>query len=177
METQSFLALISLLEQEEAIYGEMATLLDEEREALLAMALDRLGELTSRKETLALRIKAMDESRKLLARRLGTFFCLEPDQVTLSALGRHAPAHLAAPLQAAGEKLRATVERCQAINEYNARAASRGMSLVASSIEYLIAQADPVGKLYQAPVRGARAGGYGASLRRASGSGFIQRQA
>lgn len=172
MINQSFDALIALLEQEDAIYGEMAILLDQEREALLAMALDRLGEITSRKETLALRIKAMDESRKLLARRLGTALGLDPDSITLSGLGEAVPPELSRRLARIGQALKQTVLRCQAVNEFNARAASRGMNLVTSSIEYLIAQADPAGKLYEAP----RGKGYGGA-RRPGASGFISRQA
>lgn len=172
MTDQSFNALISLLEQEEAIYSEMASLLDKEREALLAMALDRLGELTSRKETLALRIKAMDESRRLLARRLGAAFGLDPEQITLVALCRLAPPEIAMRLSRIGIRLKETVKLCQTTNDFNARAAHRGMELVSGSIEYLIAQADPAGKVYQAP--GAR--GYAAAGRRPGSSGFISRQ-
>lgn len=177
MTNQSFEALITLLDQEEAIYGEMASLLDQEREALLAMAMDRLGELTSRKETLGLRIKAMDESRKLLARRLGNAFGLAPDQVTLSNLCRLAPTEMGLRLNRCGLKLKETVERCQAVNEFNAKATHRGMELVSGAIEYLIAQADPAGKVYQAPRPTAR-GGYPPARRPGTGaSGFISRQA
>jgi flagellar biosynthesis/type III secretory pathway chaperone len=167
-------ALITLLEQEEAIYGEMAILLAEERDALLAMAMDRLGQLTARKETLALRIKAMDESRKMLARRLGDAFGLSPDQVTLAGLCRQAPPELAMRLSQIGLKLKETVQHCQSVNEHNARAATRGRELVTGAIEYLIAQADPAGNVYQAPKA---KGGYGAAGRRPGHAGFISRQA
>jgi len=168
---QSLTALIGLLEQEETIYREMAVLLDEEREALLGMAVERLGEITARKETLVLRIKALDESRKLLARRLGDACGLKPEEVTISRLCLIAPPETAARLSRIGQALRATLERCQAVNTFNERAASRGMSLIGGAIEYLIAQADPLGKLYQAP----RAKGYGPALRHGA-SGFISRQ-
>lgn len=177
MTHQSFEALISLLEQEAAIYEEMALLLDQEREALLGLALDRLGELTSRKETLGLRIKAMDESRKLLARRLGAAYGLAPDQVTLTTLGKLAPPDTAQRLGRIGQRLRETVERCQAVNDYNARAAHRGMDLVSGAIEYLIAQADPAGQVYQAPRPAGARGGYPPARRPGVGaSGFISRQ-
>lgn len=168
-------ALITLLEQEEAIYSEMAILLDEERAALVAMATDRLGEVVARKETLALRIKAMDESRKLLARRLGAAYGLSPERITLVDLCRQAPPELAMRLSRSGLKLKQTVQRCQEVNDYNARAATRGRELVSGAIEYLIAQADPAGNVYQAPKA---KGGYGAAAGRRPGySGFISRQA
>lgn len=174
MTQQSFEALISLLEQEEAIYKEMALLLEQERDALLAMTMDRLGEVTSRKETLALRIKALDESRKLLARRLGSAFGLDPDQVTLVTLCQKAATpDIAMRLSRVGLSLKAAVQHCKEINDYNARAASQGMSLVTGAIEYLIAQADPAGKVYQSPRP--KAGGYSPARRPVSAT-FISRQ-
>ena len=171
MLTQTYAALISLLEQEEAIYGEMAVALNEEREALLAMAADRLGELASRKETLALRVKALDESRKLLARRLESALGIPPEELTVTRLVQHAPSGMGERLRRVGQTLRQSVERCQAVNQFNERAARRGMSLLGGAIQYLIAQADPAGKLYQAPrPKGYAAGGHSGA------SGFISRQ-
>lgn len=178
MMIQTFQALLALLEQEESIYSEMATLLEQEREALLAMKVDRLGQIASRKETLGLRIKAMDESRKMLSRRLGAALGLESDKITLTVLSQVAPADVGVRLGQIGQKLKQIVLKCQAANEFNARAACRGLDLVSGAIEYLIAQADPAGKLYQAPKKGKALGGYGAggSNRFSGPSGFISRQ-
>ncbi len=177
MITEPFEALISLLEQEEAIYGEMACLLGEERDALLGMAVERLGEIVSRKETLALRVKALDESRKMLSRRMGSFFDIPSNQVTVTTLCAIAPSTVADRLRAAGDRLRGTVEHCQAINQGNARAATAGMNLIKGAIEYLIEDTDPDGSLYQTK----QGGGYGPG-RNPSGasratSTFISRQA
>lgn len=165
-------ALIDLLTQEEAIYAEMARLLEEEREALLSLAVVRLGDLASRKETLALRIKAMDESRKLLARRLGLALGLDLDHITISALAQLIPPPGSLHLRAIGDKLRQTVQNCQSINEYNARAATLGRDLVSRSIEFMIQQADPAGPVYQNP----KTKGYGGQ-RGHGASAFISRQA
>ena len=146
-------------------------------EALLGMAVERLGEIVSRKETLALRVKALDESRKMLARRMGTFFNIPNGEVTISALCAVAPAAMATRLRAAGDRLRATVEECQAINQANARAATSGMNLIKGAIEYLIEEADPEGSLYQ----NKQTNGYGPARRPSGaprlGSTFISRQA
>jgi flagellar biosynthesis/type III secretory pathway chaperone len=166
-------ALIDLLLQEEAIYRELTELLDEEREAMLRLAVERLGEIVSRKETLGLRIKALDESRKVLARRLGTQLGLATDQVTVTNLCGRAPRSVAERLETIGRRLRRTVTACQEKNAYNARAATRGMELVASAIGHLIAQADPAGKVYQATRRPTQS--Y-ATLSKTSGSGWISRR-
>ena len=172
--TQPFEGLIDLLRQEEAIYRELGEVLEAEREAMLRLDGERLGDLVARKETLGLRIKALDESRKILARRLGAQFGLPAAAVTLTQLCRRAPAAVAGRLAAIGRSLRQTVTECQAANQANARAASRGLDLVTNAINHLIAQADPAGKEYQAS--GKRSPGY-VTLSKTSGSGLISRRA
>lgn len=169
---QSYHALIELLREEDSIYREMADLLEEERSALAKMAVERLGEITSRKETLTLRIKALDESRKMLARRLGEALELPAEQVTITRLSQRAPVPLGAELKSAGDSLRHSVGQCQKLNQLNSIAARRGWDLANGMIAQLIEGADPAGRLYQAP-GGAK--GYASS--RGGGSGFVSRQA
>jgi flagellar biosynthesis/type III secretory pathway chaperone len=174
MSYQAFQALGTLLQHEQAIYEQMAGLLEQEREALLAMAADRLGEIVAQKETLALRVKALDESRKVLARRLGALIGLTPDQVTVANLCAQAPAELAGPLAQAGEGLRRVVLRCQEINAFNAQAANRGLELVSGMMEHLLERADPAGKVYQPPAAGRAYPGAG---RRTVAASLISHQA
>ena len=173
MVIKAFEALIDLLSQEQAIYSQMAELLDREREAMLSMATDRLDTIVSTKETLALRLKALDESRKMLANRLGSLHGLPADKVTITGLSQTAPPAVADRLRRVGARLRETVERCQLLNQFNARAARRGVEMVSGAIDHLISTAAPAGKLYSKPV--AR-GGYGMGARR-SVPGIISRQA
>ena len=156
----------------------MAELLALEREAMLAMAMDRLGEVVARKETLALRLKALDESRRALARRLASLCGASSDQLTISDLCQSAPPFVAAELRRSGQRLREAVLNCQSINDFNARAARRGLQLVGDVIHHLIDQADPTGKLYEAP-RPRPKGYAGSASGRGSalGGGFISRKA
>jgi flagellar biosynthesis/type III secretory pathway chaperone len=173
MDLQPIESLISLLQQEHAIYCEMASLLAEERQALLAMAFAQVSELAGRKETLALRIKALDESRKLLARRLGAQCGLPSDQVTVNDLAACVPGPQAQRLRTVGAALRHAVQQCQELNRHNERAARRGLELVTGAIHHLIDAADPAGKVYQAP----HAPGYPAARRGKGGSsGFLSRE-
>ena len=169
---QTYQSLIDLLRQEDSIYGEMAVLLEEERIALAKMSVERLGEIVSRKETLALRIKALDESRKMLARRLGEALGLAAEEVTVTRLSERAPVPLGAQLRQTGDALRETVHRCQKLNEHNSVAVKRGWDLVHGLIAHLVEGVDPAGRLYQAP-RGPK--GYGSV--RSGNSGFVSRQA
>ncbi len=171
MTPDSYPSLLALLAQEEAIYHEMAGLLEEEGAALTAMAPERVAELVARKETLALRIKALDESRRVLARRLATALGLAPDQVTITLLAELAEPTTGRQLAAAGAALRAVVERCRRLNEENGRAARLGMELVSDTARWLVAQADPAGQVWRP---GRKGGGYGAP---ATGSSLITRQA
>ncbi len=171
MLTEHFEALIALLGQEQAIYEEMAGLLAAEGEALAKMAAHRLGEIVSRKETLVLRVKALDESRRLLARRLGAALGIAGAELTLKNMAARASGGMGRRLIAAGESLRATIEQCREMNGRNSVAARRGLDLIGDAARWLIEQADPVGPVYR-PGRGRAA--YGAAGR---GPAFISRQA
>lgn len=170
-------SLIELLHEELSIYAELAGLLEAERAAMHAMALDALTRATAAKDTLLLRIKALDESRKLLAQRLASELGLPRDEVTLTRLAQVAPAPQAAQLRAAGNALRERVEQCQALNRHNALAAERGLDLVNRGIQYLVETADPAGRVYQKSHKPA-AYGPQATLKRTGSTpaGFISRQ-
>lgn len=173
MDLHHFEALIDLLQQEETIYQEMALLLSQERDALSALAVERLGEIVARKETLALRIKALDESRKVLARRLAQSLRFPENEITISLLCSQAPGPQAQRLRQIGDSLRRCVEHCKQLNDHNERAVARGMDLINDAIQYMIDSADPTGKVYQAP--GAK-GAYGGRAGHAARPGLISRQ-
>src|SRR5262245_52855717 len=82
--------LITLLGEEAAIYAGLAGTLELESTALLKSEVVRIGELGSKKETLALRLKALDESRKLIAKRFATLLGVPANLITVSRLAKAA---------------------------------------------------------------------------------------
>jgi flagellar biosynthesis/type III secretory pathway chaperone len=173
---QDYEALIDLLAQEEAIYRDMLVLLDEEREAMLRMRVDQVMRLTSRKETFVLRVKALDESRKMLARRLAAALGMPSDQVTVTRLCDSAPAGVAKRLAAAGAQLRHAVGACKAKNDANGQTAACGMKVIAGAMDHLIAHADPTGVVYR-PSRRDGHGGYARLAKTVPSLGLVSRQA
>ncbi|MEN6626583.1 MAG: flagellar protein FlgN [Candidatus Sumerlaeia bacterium] len=171
MITTHFESLIALLGQEQAIYEEMAEVLRAEGEALTSMAAHKLAELVSRKETLVLRVKALDESRRLLARRLGAALGLTGADLTVSRLAARAEGGMGWRLIAAGESLRAVIDECRKLNEKNGIAARRGLDLIGDAARWLIEQADPSGPVYRP---GRKATAYTSAGR---GPAFISREA
>ena len=151
--------LICLLEEESSIYVQLHELLEQERQALLHLSPSDLGEIGARKETLALRIKALDESRKVLGGRLGRMLGIDPDQLTVTAMIERIPSDLAGRLERVRHELKERALACKEANDFNSRAARRGLDLINSTIEHLLSDPDPAGKVYQ------NKGGYGNSGR------------
>lgn len=163
IDLQQFESLIELLDQERFIYADLAGVLEEEGKALVAMRGDLLGECVAAKETLLLRLRALDESRRVIAQRLARAYQLSPTEITMSQLAERAPASLGDRLLAAGSGLRAEVERCIELNKKNERAARSGQTILQSAVEAVIEQSRPADKVYQASSRGARGGYHGAA--------------
>lgn len=166
---QSFNGLISLLEQEAAIYEQMETLLGEELEALKFLRASELGELSAKKETLALRVKALDESRRLIGERLGRALGIAPEELTVSELCKFAPQSIGMRLGEVRDALRERAIACRALNDRNSRAARRGMDLVGNAADYLLKTREPSEKVY------AKKGPY-AKRKAPSGPSVVSRQ-
>lgn len=166
---QSFIGLISLLEQEAEIYALMETLLGEELEALKFLRASELGELCARKETLALRVKALDESRRLIGDRLGRTFGIAPEDLTVTELCKFAPPGIGERLANVRETLRERAIACKTLNDRNFRAARRGMDLVSNAADYLLKTREPSEKVY------AKKGPY-AKRKAPSGPSVVSRQ-
>jgi flagellar biosynthesis/type III secretory pathway chaperone len=160
LQRRTFQDLIALLAEESEIYEAFGKLLEDERDALMHLRASELGEITSQKETLALRIKALDESRKVMSEQLGRRFDLERDQVTIKALREFATPGESARLEEIRLELRERALECKRINDENARAARVGLDLIQNASEFLVGQADPAGKIYQ------KKGGYASEARR-----------
>lgn len=152
---KSFEDLIKLLQEEALIYSKLGELLALEKQALLKLAASELGEIVSRKETLGLRIKALDESRKILAARMGQAFGIQSKDLTVTALVSFAPVEAKARLNQAREDLRNAVLGCRSINDHNAIAADQGLRLFQNAIGFLIEESEQADKVYQ------KKGGYG----------------
>lgn len=167
--------LVTLLGEEHEIYGELAGVLELEHAALLAMEVSELGVCTSRKETLALRLRALDESRRLIAGRLATLLGVPKEAVTITRLCGAAGGAASVRLQLAAERLKMVVQRCHELNQVNSIAARKGLELASGAIQFLLAPPDPAGRVYQSPRGGAR--GYAAAgSRPAQAPGLISRQ-
>lgn len=146
---QLFSDLIDLLTEETEIYDRLSVLLDREKEALLKWDVSALGELASAKETLGLRIRTLDESRRILAERLGRDLGLPREDLTVTRLSEFVPPDLRDRLLSARDLLRERAVACKTINEYNARAAQQGIRTISSAVEFLVAEATHNDQVYQ----------------------------
>jgi len=141
--------LISILHGELQLYRRLQGVLAEEQEALQALAAERLLALANEKDSLALQLKALDESRRLAIESIAERFGQEEaESLRLGDIAALAPETEAAELRRLGAELRAAVEGGQTRNVSNRCLANHSLQIVREAIRVL-AQPDEIHKTYR----------------------------
>lgn len=79
-------SLIDLLKREIAVYGELHTAIIQERQILLKPSLDRILESNSKKETVLLKAKMLEEGRLKVVKKIAKMLELEERDINLTTL-------------------------------------------------------------------------------------------
>jgi len=138
-----FEQLIALLARETDLYRALLDILSREKDALLANDADGVLEITRRKDTLAMQIRSLEESRFLLMDKFARALERRADELTLADLSETAPESLRAPLAAARDRLRAAVEQVTRSNDRNRTLVECSMRLLHGAIETIQKQLRP----------------------------------
>ena len=129
--------LIELLEQETFLYRDLLAILRDETDRLVANDAMGLLKVTRRKDTIALRIRSLEESRYLLMEKFGAALGRPGDGLTVSDLCAVAPEALRDRLCPVRDTARAVVEKATALNTRNGRLAESSMRLLHGAMETL----------------------------------------
>ncbi|MCX7044096.1 MAG: flagellar protein FlgN [Candidatus Sumerlaeota bacterium] len=166
---QLYSQLIAILTREAEQYLALEEILGEETARLVANDAEGVIAVTRRKDTLALQIRSLEESRFLLTDKFARSLGRKADGLTVSDLCETAPPRLASALCQARDGLKAVVERASVLNDRNRQLAENSLRLIQGTME-----------IFQRQLRAsiAPAAGYGRPPARAATSigGLVVRQ-
>ncbi len=129
--------LIELLEQETSLYQDLLQILRDETDRLVANDAMGLLRVTRRKDTIALRIRSLEESRFLLMDKFGAALGRSAETLTVSDLCAVAPERTSERLSRVRQGARSVVEKATALNARNGRLAENSMRLLHGAMETL----------------------------------------
>jgi flagellar biosynthesis/type III secretory pathway chaperone len=127
--------LTAILKEQLALYDQVAELLEEERSALISKRPDQVLALVRRKETLLLRIKTLDESRRLVCARIAHEWRVPPASVTLREVekkmaGSPTADTLAADLPDLRRRMTQCMEKLREGNARNVKICQNGIDVI-----------------------------------------------
>jgi len=137
---QCYSQLASVLSQETALYGALLEILGEEARLLVANDTDGIAAVSRRKDTLALQIRSLEESRLLLVDKLARFIQRPFEGLTLAEIVETAPEAQRGLLAETRERLKSVVERVEAHNDRNRLLVENSLSLLHGGIQSLQSQ-------------------------------------
>ncbi|MCX7014696.1 MAG: flagellar protein FlgN [Candidatus Sumerlaeota bacterium] len=141
--------LVSILERELELHRRLADLLDEEQRALKGLDAERLLVLANEKDGLALQLRALDESRRLLMESIASLLGRDgAEGMRLIEVAAQAPEPEARELMRLRDALRELVETGETRNTTNRYLANHSLETVREAIRAL-AQADDIHKTYR----------------------------
>jgi len=130
-------ALADVLRKETVLYRELYELCEHERDVLVNFSTPELLENNSRKETIILKARLLDESRAKLVARIAEALGIEADGIDLTTLAGYAGRRHGAVLRELQAVLREILVRLDERNERNKVLVSSSIQHVQKSIEFI----------------------------------------
>lgn len=122
--------LIVVLGHEHELYGLVLQLLEAEETALLSREPEKALDLARRKETVLLRLQALEESRQILAMRLARQWGVRAADLSLREVACHAEEPERSRLEALREALRERLDTIRGAGERNSRLCRNGLDII-----------------------------------------------
>lgn len=111
--------LLTLLQQEVALFEELLFVVEKEREVVESYRIEDLLESSKEKETCLIKIKMVEESKRSLIHRLSREFNVTPDELTLSKLCSITDHPTSLQLETFHIRLTELMKQIQGLNQMN----------------------------------------------------------
>jgi hypothetical protein len=135
--------LLSVMEQEAVLYQALLENLAEETRRLVSNDAKGVLEVSRRKDTIALQIRSLEESRLLIVEKLSRDLPSGAEPPTIAALSGRAAEPLRGALLEVRDRLKTIVENVEAMNSRNRVLAENSLRLLHGSVEALRDQLRP----------------------------------
>lgn len=130
-------SLAAVLAREIAVYGELSELCLKEKDVLVNFSTEDLIENNSRKETILLKARIIEESRIKLVARISELLGMESGGIGLSTLIDHAEGEQEEVLRESQRTLRGILEELGEVNENNKILLDSSILYVQKSIDFI----------------------------------------
>ena len=130
-------SLIELLKREIAVYRELQTAIAQEKVALLKPCLDHIVESNSKKETVLLKAKMLEEGRVKLARKIAKTLDLEEENVNLTTLISYADGDQEKELRECQSVLQGLVTKNREMNKNNTALIDYSLQFLQGSVDFI----------------------------------------
>jgi flagellar biosynthesis/type III secretory pathway chaperone len=130
-------SLIGLLKREIVVYGELQATIANEKIILLKPSLERLLESNSKKETVILKAKMLEEGRLKLVRKIAKMLDLEENEVNLTILCSHADPDQQTNLQECQSTLNRLLTDSREMNQSNKELLNYSLHFLQGSVDFI----------------------------------------
>jgi flagellar biosynthesis/type III secretory pathway chaperone len=130
-------SLIGLLRREIVVYRELQATIAHEKIILLKPSLERLLESNSKKETVILKAKMLEEGRLKLVRKIAKMLDLEEDEVNLTILCSHAGSDQQTELQECQSTLNTLLAKSRQMNQNNKELLNYSLHFLQGSVDFI----------------------------------------
>lgn len=128
--------LIEILTAEQSLYEDILQKIREENEALLSMDSDALLAVTKTKDTLVLRLKALEESRETVTKQIADAAGLSYDTIDLRTIVSLFPGETGTVLESLRSIISSLVTQCRSENERNKKVLSTGAKVLSDALHF-----------------------------------------
>ena len=130
-------SLIGLLKREIVVYRELQATIAHEKTILLKPSLERLLESNSKKETVILKAKMLEEGRLKLVRKIAKMLDFEEHEVNLTILCSHADPDQRTDLQECQSTLNRLLTDSREMNQNNKELLNYSLHFLQGSVDFI----------------------------------------
>ncbi|MDX1763396.1 MAG: flagellar protein FlgN [bacterium] len=133
-------SLLDVLHEEIVLYRSLVDLLTEEQATLMAADVETLEEIEKRKETIGLRIRLLEETRRGLNDHLKRCIALPEGEVTLTAVIAVSEGAVRNQLSACQAELRGLLASVSSLVKFNERLVGRSLAFLRTAVSIMGSQ-------------------------------------